>query len=318
MKRKLLLLSVLFSIGTPLASAQMLTYTHSGTGSGSIGGTNFSSANFIITMQVDGVNLQTSPGYYIDHTSVSIDITGVGSYTFITPTRTFVTSGGLVGFSRAGASGLDLFNGPSGSALAGWGMLTPVGPVVGNGGLLQWSNSPVDTSGGVLDFVSGTSTATFTAGGAGPPGVAYCFGDGSGASCPCSNMGAIGEGCANSSGTGATLSGSGSVSIAFDTLQLQVDGVPGDKPGVILRGDTQVAMPAGAGILCASGNVQISQVQFTSAGSATFNNFNGSAFGSVANMGAPTQFQYWYRDPGSACTSSGFNYSNGYSVTYLP
>ncbi|MFT7670363.1 MAG: hypothetical protein ACI8X5_003071, partial [Planctomycetota bacterium] len=41
------------------------------------------------------------------------------------------------------------------------------------------------------------------------PGMPYCFGDGSGASCPCSGFGAPGEGCKNSTGSGATLTGFG-------------------------------------------------------------------------------------------------------------
>ena len=44
-----------------------------------------------------------------------------------------------------------------------------------------------------------------------------------------------------------------------------------------------------------------------------------SGFGSVANMGAATNYQFWYRDPsGSPCSSTNFNFSNAWTVTYQP
>ena len=36
-------------------------------------------------------------------------------------------------------------------------------------------------------------------------GHGYCYGDGTGAACPCGAFGGLGEGCANTGGTGATL-----------------------------------------------------------------------------------------------------------------
>ncbi|MFT7485534.1 MAG: plastocyanin, partial [Candidatus Paceibacteria bacterium] len=153
---------------------------------------------------------------------------------------------------------------------------------------------------------------------AGSAGMAYCFGDGSGAACPCGANGGTGEGCANTSGSGATLSGSGSTSFSSDSLQLHIVGVPGSKPGLILRGDNQIANPAGDGILCTAGGSQRSHVQITSSGATTYTDFNGAGFGSVANMGSPTNFQFWYRDPTNTCSGAGFNFSNGLSVDYLP
>ncbi|MFT7484420.1 MAG: hypothetical protein ACI9F9_000260 [Candidatus Paceibacteria bacterium] len=150
----------------------------------------------------------------------------------------------------------------------------------------------------------------------GQSGSAYCFGDGSGAACPCSS-GNPGEGCANSSGAGATLTGSGNAHVLGDTFLLNVAGVPGAKPGLILRGNNQVAIPAGEGILCASGGSQRSHVQVTSAGATSFTDFNGNPFGASANSGGvPTNYQFWYRDPSNTCAGSGFNFSNAWSVTW--
>ncbi|MFT7487244.1 MAG: hypothetical protein ACI9F9_003104, partial [Candidatus Paceibacteria bacterium] len=101
-----------------------------------------------------------------------------------------------------------------------------------------------------------------------------------------------------------------------DTFQLHVSGVPGSKPGLVLRGDNQVALPVGDGILCSVGNSQRSHVQITSAGSTDFVDWNGQGFSSVANVGTETNFQFWYRDPAGSCSGQGFNFSNGLSVLF--
>lgn len=157
-------------------------------------------------------------------------------------------------------------------------------------------------------------------------GTPYCFGDGSGAACPCANFGSAGRGCANSSGAGApnvgaVLAGFGDASMSNDTFGLQVDGVPGAKPGLVLRGINQAGggagNPVGDGIICAVGQAARSQVQVTSAGSTTFTNFQGNSFGMASyGVGTPTNLQFWYRDPQFACTGAGFNFSNGVTVTY--
>ena len=155
-------------------------------------------------------------------------------------------------------------------------------------------------------------------------GSAYCFGDGTGAVCPCSNHGNPGEGCANTSGVGgARLTGDGNASIANDSFQLIIEGVPGNKPGLILRGANQLngglGNLVGDGLLCTSGQTARSQVQFTSAGSTTFSNFQGSPFGASSYPGGvPTNYQFWYRDMTNTCSGLGFNFSNAWTVTWLP
>ncbi|MFT7487188.1 MAG: hypothetical protein ACI9F9_003047 [Candidatus Paceibacteria bacterium] len=155
--------------------------------------------------------------------------------------------------------------------------------------------------------------------GGGNAGSAYCFGDGTGLNCPCSASGGPGEGCANTTATGgATLTGAGSPTVSNDSFRLDIDGVPGAKPGLILKGNNQITVPAGDGILCTSGGSQRSHVQVTVAGSTSFTDFNGAPFGSVSNLGIPTNFQFWYRDPANQCTGAGFNFTNGWTVTYQP
>jgi hypothetical protein len=152
----------------------------------------------------------------------------------------------------------------------------------------------------------------------------YCFGDGTGAPCPCLGQSLPGEGCPNSGGVGgAILSGGGVASIANDSFQLDVSGVPGNKPGLILRGSNQAnggqGNLIGDGLLCTTANTARSHVQVTSAGSTTFIDFQGNPFGSSSiGAGVQTNYQFWYRDAANTCTGQGFNFSNALSVIWMP
>lgn len=145
-----------------------------GNGTGSLNGVAFGGVGFEITATGDTDQRQAfGSGYFINHISASISIPSVGDFVFITPTRTFVdTTTGQVGFSRAGSSGLDLYNGPTDDAFKAWDMLTSIGPINGNGEgeLLQWVTFPPDppvppvvTSGGVLIFGDDFRNAQFQA-----------------------------------------------------------------------------------------------------------------------------------------------------------
>jgi hypothetical protein len=154
-------------------------------------------------------------------------------------------------------------------------------------------------------------------------GSSYCAGDGSAGLCPCAAFGNTGQGCGNTTGVGgATLTGAGNASFGGDTFNFGIVGVPGNKPGLLLRGNNQVnsgnGNPIGDGLICTAGASNRSQVQVTVAGSTNYTNWNGAALGSVANMGAPTNFQFWYRDPSNTCSGSGFNFTNAWTVTYQP
>jgi hypothetical protein len=145
------LVAGLIGLAASAVSASPITMIHDGSGSGTIDGVSFTSVNF-------------GSGWFIDHTSASINIAGVGTFDFITPTRTFVNNNiPLVGFSRAGISGSDLFNGPGNAEFASWDMTTSIGPLSGGGNLIQWGSEDVMTSGGVLFFADGFTDAQFTA-----------------------------------------------------------------------------------------------------------------------------------------------------------
>lgn len=168
MKRWMVALVVGFALlaGSVSAHAVPITFTHSGFGSGSLDGVAFGSSSFTITATGDTSARQTvsGVGFFIDHLAASIAISGMGSVSFVTPTRTFVNNSlSIVGFSRAGLAGADLFNGPFNAGFATWDMLSSIGPVSGSASLLQWLLSPVDTNGGVLVFDSAVTDGTFEA-----------------------------------------------------------------------------------------------------------------------------------------------------------
>jgi hypothetical protein len=149
-----------------VASADPIRFVYTGTGSGSLNGTNFSGAAFTITALGDTADRQSfSSGFFIDHTSAMIEIAGVGTVAFVTATRTFMNNASMVlGFSRAGTGGADLYNGPFQTTGTTWDMLSDFS-TSGTFGLLQWTFTNVDTTGGVLAFLSnegapGTFSAT--------------------------------------------------------------------------------------------------------------------------------------------------------------
>ncbi len=154
-----LLLSMTAFVTT--TSAATVTFTHSGSGTGTIGGTPFNNADFSIKSLGNTDDRQGfGSGFFLDHLSSVISIDGLGDFTVITPTRTFVNQNvQVVGYSRAGIGGTDLFNGPNNSAFATWDMLSSIGPIAGSGRLLQWSSPSILTSGGQLLFNNETGVS---------------------------------------------------------------------------------------------------------------------------------------------------------------
>lgn len=149
-----------------IAAAQAITFTYTGAlASGTLAGNQFTRLNFTISAVGDVSNrIAFAQGYSIDHTSAQIDIEGLGTYNFITGTRTFVANTASIGgFSRAGLSGTDLYYTPMNALLGAWDMTTSLGPIAGSTSLLQWGLEDVQTSGGVLAFNSFGTTGTFRA-----------------------------------------------------------------------------------------------------------------------------------------------------------
>lgn len=162
------LAALVLAVGAASVCAAPVTFTHRGFAgeiTGSIDGVAFTTDEFVITATSDtAARMSFANGFFIDHLTAQIVIENVGSFDFITPTRTFVNNTGeIVGFSRAGATGADLFNGPTDNDFAAWDMLTSIGPIAGAGQLLQWTLSAVSTDGGQLIFDNRNVSAEFQA-----------------------------------------------------------------------------------------------------------------------------------------------------------
>ena len=144
--------------------AGTLTITYTSVGTGSVGSTAFTNDSFTITELLDTTNRQSfTGGYFIDDTSASIAIAGIGTFGFTTPTRSFVNDISE-GFSRATYAGNDLLDAPDNSAFSTWDMTTSIGPFTGPGAIFQWAVSPVLTTGGTLVFDTDVdATVTFQA-----------------------------------------------------------------------------------------------------------------------------------------------------------
>jgi hypothetical protein len=142
--------------------ADIITVTQTGIGTGKIGTTTFANYPFTIISVGNTDNLATdSQANSIPNGTATITIDGLGSYQFLTPTRTFSNFVTMTpGFSSGASHGPDLFDGPTNAVFSNWHMLTSIGPITGLATLLQWSNSPVQTSGGTLVFNNASSVPT--------------------------------------------------------------------------------------------------------------------------------------------------------------
>jgi hypothetical protein len=149
----------------------------------------------------------------------------------------------------------------------------------------------------------------------------YCFGDGSGATCPCGNTGAANEGCANSSGAGALLWSTGSTKVSTDDLALRATQLPpAGGIGLAIAGSQQQAGGAGVtfqdGLLCVGGTLWRYPAQaFTDS---IVQESVVSASNGLISAGSTWNFQVWYRDVVGACGGSTGNLSNALQVAFTP
>ena len=150
-------------------------------------------------------------------------------------------------------------------------------------------------------------------------GDRFCFGDGFGAACPCGNEAEDG-GCANGTGAGGKLSGTGSESVGTDDLAFHGADLAPQQPALLFQGTAAlsggIGTPFGDGLRCAGGTVTRLQVMNTSiAGTATWTQLASSG-GWVP--GQTLNFQVWHRNPvGSPCGAL-FNLTNALRVTFTP
>lgn len=164
-----------------------------------------------------------------------------------------------------------------------------------------------------------------------PPVLDFCFGDGSGASCPCANSGAAGRGCENSSGTGgALLTDSGSPTLSADTFVLTASGEKPTAFSIFLQGNAQVA-PAlfGDGLRCVGGVLKrlyslsaVGGVVTAPTGVQPTISARSAALGDTIPIGGTRYYQTYYRDPNLGfCPNppgNSWNVSNALSAVWSP
>jgi hypothetical protein len=219
-------------------------------------------------------------------------------------------------------------------ALAGHVVVNSQTVVIQQGGPFQ--HFSMSLSGVPFDFVRIRGTGPFDNGAFfsvvdnvhfGPlaPGTTYCVGDGTGASCPCGNTSAFGqgEGCASSLGFGAKLVASGTPSLSGDTLVLVGSQMP-DAPCLYFQGTMQtnggLGSVFGDGLRCAGGTiVRLGSTTNVSGAS----QYPTGAQPSVSVRGQVTtpgvrEYQVWYRIAAAFCTPSTFNLTTGQEITWAP
>jgi len=153
------------------------------------------------------------------------------------------------------------------------------------------------------------------------PPTAYCFGDGTGAACPCGNAGAAGNGCANSvNANGARLLATGVASVTSDTLRLASSGMP-NSSCLYFQGTTTIAVPFGDGLRCAGGTVIRLGTKSNTGGASRYPDGADptvSVRGLIPAAGVVRRYQSWYRNAAAYCTTSTYNLTNGAEVTWQP
>lgn len=148
----------------------------------------------------------------------------------------------------------------------------------------------------------------------------YCFGDGQGTPCPCSNDSLVGlkQGCVNSGGEGVSLNSWGTASVAADDLVIAVEGLIPNNPALLFGGVNAInggnGNPFGDGLRCAGGQLKRLGVGVPDVfGHETWGP-GISALGGWSG-GSLLRFQVWYRDPLGPCSSS-FNTTSGLEVLF--
>jgi len=217
----------------------------------------------------------------------------------------------VVGSGSSSDSGtLGLYAGPAGNPGPSGTRVVAVGisVVTGAGELLSTFSTQAS--------VSVTVCYTYA-----PRITSLCFGDGSGAACPCDNESTAPTGCLNSFGFGSLLSATGGAFVGSDTLQLSAT-VPGSNTTLFFQGTAAVGGGSGElfgdGLHCAGGTtIELISLSAIS-GVAEFPRTGDplvSEAGSVS-AGVTRYYQAWYRNSASFCTESTWNLSNALQVVW--
>jgi len=160
------------------------------------------------------------------------------------------------------------------------------------------------------------------------PGDDFCDCD-SVLEAPCGNTASVGEGCRNNTGQGARLAGSGTSSMATDSLVLNgTQMTPGTFAIVFFgAGTASVVPPQSNGRLCVvgGGGSGLYRIALEPTGTMGAFTYGPGILADIAGMvppppvmaGSTWGFQAWYRDIGGPC-NGGSNLTNGWRTTFTP
>jgi len=124
-----------------------------------------------------------------------------------------------------------------------------------------------------------------------------------------------------SAGAASTLSGSGSASLSTNSFEVSADAVPAGQPGIFFYGPNQIQAVFGDGFRCVGGSThRLLPPSMADAGGVLSRVIDFTAAPAAIGPGEITagsswNIQAWFRDPEG---SSGFNLSDGLSVTFTP
>ncbi len=154
--------------------------------------------------------------------------------------------------------------------------------------------------------------------------TAFCDGDQPNSPCPCGNGSTANQytGCRSSLGVGGQLRGTGTPSIAGDTLVLSANQLPASATMLFFQGTQRQAAGTvlGDGLRCAGGVVTRLGVKQAASGAASFPGAGDPSIhaqGSV-NAADTRYYQVWYRNSAAFCTPATFNLTNGWEVRWIP
>jgi hypothetical protein len=160
------------------------------------------------------------------------------------------------------------------------------------------------------------------------PGSDFCDCD-SALEAPCGNTANAGEGCRNNTGQGGRLAGSGTSSIATDSLVLDGTQVTPNTFAIVFfgAGTASVVPPQSNGRLCVvgGGGSSLYRIALEPTGTGGAFTYGPGILADVAGLSPPPTvmagstwgFQAWYRDNGGPCGGAS-NLTNGWRTTFTP
>jgi hypothetical protein len=151
-------------------------------------------------------------------------------------------------------------------------------------------------------------------------GTPFCFGT---SGCPCGNNSLPGadQGCLNTSGQGAMMTGSGNTQVSNDQLVMTVTNLPvATGFALFFQGTNQINVPFQDGKRCVGGTQMRLKTQPIAGFMTSYPQGADPAVsvqGAVPVTGGVRYYQLWYRNVPGVC-GTGSNVSNGLSVVWAP